>query len=454
MKKVLLGSLIFITALLIALWVAVNTPVVVKEVAKRFAPDYAITYREISGNAVDGITIHAPKYKDMLLAKQLTVRLNPAALLEKKISLTKVVIEEGNVTAIEALIGSFGNDQDKSESSFSFKVGMEEVQISLLPFAFNDISVSKLNLSATMLAYSEDELDIEALSLSLDSNVTNIVLQGSFEDREVHVTALNIKRVDLPTLQRYIAGLEKTEQTPTTPLKETSEAFYLPKSIRVDQLYLNAKPTIVDPLQIQKFNLEARKIMVNLEDRLVEEGSVFLDAQSNLSTIVFKGEVDENTLVGKVALTPHKRLFELSGLPLRKEAFGDIVVDLLANPTNIQADVKANITQILTGNKGEFNIDVDSLQSKVEYRIEEQKLTSDTNVTISTPYAKNILLTNQLKMDHNLTYHGEIYAKEVYGLEENLTEILHDLNVSYQGDDHQLDAKLLSDHLEGSFAMQ
>ena len=454
MRKVLLGSLIVVIVLLTALWVVVNTPVVVKEVAKRYAPKYDITYRDISGNALDGITIHSPMYKGMPLAKQLTIRWNPAALLQKKISLTKVVLEEGNITNIEALIGSFGSDHEASESSFSFEVGMEEVEISLLPFVFHDISVSKLNLSANMLAYSEDEVDIEALSLSLDSNVTDIMLEGSFEEREVHLTSMNVKRVDLPTLQRFMAGLEKREQTPKTAAEETKEAFYLPKSIQVDHLYLNARPAIFDPLQIQKFNLEGSKIMVNLQERLVEDGSVLLDAQSNLSTIVFKGEVDENTLVGKVAMTPHKRLFELSGLPLRREAFGDIVIDLFATPSKIQADVKASVTQILTGKKGEFNIDLESLVSKVEYDIAERKLTSDTNATISTPYAKNISLTNQLTMDQNLTYHGEVYAREVYGLEENVTEILHDLNVTYQGDDHRLDAKLFSDHLAGSFTMQ
>ncbi|MDM5270946.1 translocation/assembly module TamB domain-containing protein [Sulfurovum sp. zt1-1] len=454
MRKVLLGSIIFIIVLLTALWVAINTPIVVKEIAKRYAPDYAISYEDISGDVLDGITIHAPKYKEKLLAKQLTLRLNPAALLQKKISLTKVVLEEGNVTRIKTFIESFGSSNDTSESSFSFDVGMEEVHISLLPFVFQDISVSKFLMSASMLSYSENELEMEALELLVDTNATDINLKGSYEDREVHITSLSVKRVDLPTLRRFISSLEKAEQGANTSHEETRESFYLPKSIRVDQIYLNAKPTIFDPVQIQKFNLEGSKITVNLQERLVEDGSVFLDARSNLSNIVFKGNVDENTLVGKIALTPHKRLFELSGLPLRKEAFGNIVIDILASTSNIQADVQASATQILTGKKGDFNVDVESLVSKVLYRISEQKLSSDTNITLSTPYAKNILLTNQLMMNKNITYHGEIYAREVYGLDENLTGVLHDLNVTYQGDDMHLDAKLVSDSLEGSFAMQ
>ncbi|MGC9351908.1 MAG: hypothetical protein ACP5D3_07955, partial [Sulfurovum sp.] len=128
--------------------ITVNTPIVVKEVAKRFAPNYGISYRDISGDVLEGITIHAPKYEGMPLAEQLTLRWNPVALLQKKISLTKVGVDEGNITAIERLIGSFENNDTKESSSFSFEVGMEEVDISLLPFVLDDISVSKLTLSA------------------------------------------------------------------------------------------------------------------------------------------------------------------------------------------------------------------------------------------------------------------------------------------------------------------
>lgn len=456
MRKVFIAISIIFIVLSLALWIAVNTPVVVKEVAKRYAPKYAISYKEITGNVLDGITIHAPRYEEMPLAEELTVRWNPVALLQKKISLTKVGIDEGNITTIETLVKSFENNdtEESSDSSFSFEVGMEEVDISLLPFVRNDISVSKLTLSAGMLSYATDELEIEALALFLDSNVTDITLNGSYEERELEISSLDIKRVDLPTLQRYLSGVEERDQRAETAEKSSSQPFYLPKYIRLDKLYLNAKPTIFDPLQLQKFNLQGSNIVVDLEEMLVEDGSMLLDARSNLSNIIYKGTVDENALVGKVAFTPHKRLFELSGLPLRKEAFGDIEIDLLATKSYLQAGVEASITQILTGRKGDFNVDIDTFVSKLQYHIEEGRLTADTNLMISTPYAKNISLINHLTMDQNITYHGEIYTKELYGLEENLTGVLHDLNVTYLGDNHHLDAKLDSDALAGSFAMQ
>lgn len=453
-KKILLGSFIAVTLLLTALWVAVNTPLVVKEAAKRFAPDYAITYSDISGNALEGITIHSPKYKGLPLAKQLTIRVNPAALLQKKISLTKVVMEEGNITNIEALIGSFGDNNDTDGSSFAFKIGLEEVYLSLLPFERYGVSVSELSARAESIIYAEERLDIDALDFTLESNVTDIKLSGSYKGREADIVSLSIKKVDLPAIQRWISGLEKTEPNAKITVEEDGRPFYLPKTIRLEQFYLNAKPSLFDPLHLQKFNLEGSRIRVNLEEELIEEGNLFLDARSNLSNILYKGEVEENTLIGKVAVSPHKRLFELSGLPLRREAFGDIVIDLAVCGSYIEADVQASATQILTGNKGEFNIDIDSLVSKVEYRFEEQKLLSETKLFLSTPYAKNIALTNQLVMDANMTYRGEIYAKEVYGLDENLTEILRDLNVTYEGDEERLDAALDSDRLAGSFAMQ
>lgn len=453
-NKVLLGSFIFVILLLTALWVAVNTPAVVKEAAKRFAPDFNVTYQHISGNALEGITIHSPRYKELPLAKQLTIRVNPAALLQKKISLTKVVLEEGNITSIEALIGSFGGDNDTDGSSFAFGIGMEEVHLSLLPFERYGISVTALSAHANRVFYAEDRLDIDALDFSLESNVTDITLSGSYLDREAHVALMSVKKVDLPTVRRILAGLEKTEPSAQSTAQEDSQPFYLPKMIRVDQFYLNTKPAYFDPLQLQKFNLEGNKIEVNLEEGIIEDGNLFLDARSNLSNIVYKGVVQENTLTGKLALTPHTRLFELSGLPLRQEAFGDIVIDLAVCGSYIEADVQASATQILTGNNGEFNLDIDAFVSRIKYDIEEQKLTADSKVMLTTPYAKDIALTNQFTMDTNMTYQGEIYAKEVYGLEENLTGMLHDFNVTYQGDEQRLDATLDSDRFEGSFAMQ
>ncbi|MDD3591650.1 MAG: translocation/assembly module TamB domain-containing protein [Sulfurovum sp.] len=452
-KKILLGSFIAVILLLTALWMAVNTPFVVKEAAKRFAPDYAITYSDISGNVLDGITIHSPKYEGLPLAKELTIRLNPAALLKKRISLTKVALEEGNVTSIEALIGSFGDGNDTGGSSFSFGVGLEEVSLSLLPFERYGISVTEFSARAESIFYAEERLDIDALDLSLESNVTDIKLSGSYVDREADIVSLSLKKVDLPAIQRLVSGMEKTEPNAQNAVQEESQPVYLPRTVYLEKLYLNVKPSLFDPLHLQKFNLEGSRIRVNLEEVLIEEGNLFLDARSNLSNIVYKGEVEENTLVGKIALSPHKRLFELAGLPLRREAFGDIVIDLAVCGSYIEAEVQASATQILSGNSGEFNIDIDSLVSKVEYHFEEQKLLSDTKLLLSTPYAKNIAVTNHLAMDTNMTYRGGIYAKEVYGLEQNLTGVLRDLNVTYQGDEQRLDATLDSDRMAGSFMM-
>ena len=453
-KKILLGSFIAVALLLTALWIAVNTPLVVKAAAKRFAPDYALTYSDISGNALKGITIHSPKYKGLPLAKQLTIRVNPAALLQKKISLTKVLLEEGNVTSIEALIESFGDKNDTGGSSFAFDIGLKEVYLALLPFERYGVSVTALSVRAKDILYGEERLDIDALDLSLESNVMDIKLSGSYKARVANIVSLSVKKGDLPVIQRLISDLEKTEPSAQKAHREDNERYYLPKTIQIDQCYLNIKPAYFDPLEIQKFDLQGSRIKVNLEERLIEGGNVFLDARSNLSDIVYKGAVQENTLVGKIAISPHKRLFTLARLPLRGEAFGDIVIDLMVERSSLRADVQASATQILTGNKGEFNIDIDSLVANVVYSFEAQKLTSDTKVFLSTPYAKNIALSNQLVMDTNLTYRGEIYAKEVYGLDENLTEFLHDFNMTYRGDDQHLDAIIDSDKLAGSFTMQ
>jgi translocation and assembly module TamB len=78
-------------------------------------------------------------------------------------------------------------------------------------------------------------------------------------------------------------------------------------------------------------------------------------------------------------------------------------------------------------------------------------MVADTKIMISTPYAKDISITNKFLMDKNMSYSGEIKAKELIGIDAKLTKPLQNLNIKYSGDLKSIKTDILSDGLKGSF---
>ncbi len=427
---------------------------VIQKVADKFAPDYNITYSDIKGNAFTGVEIDDLRFQNKPLAQKITLKWNPNALLDKSIVVTKLEIEEANIDVIKALIASFDNNES-SDEPFAFTLRLEDIHLSLAPFIQQGIFISKTVLDADKIIYSSDNLVLNDLVLSVDSNVSDIFLKGNLEDQKVVIDELVLKDVDTLALQGIfvIEGNEGNlsmakEQSDTQKRKSNP---LVPKYIRIKKLQSNILSVHYDPVKIKLLTLEAKEIKFDIEKLLVEHGDFDLKGTTNLSNVSYRGKMVDNHLIGKIHLSPNNELFELYNLPIRKEAIGEIEVEFNASRERVVADVKAKAKNILKSKKGEFNLDIDSLLSHVVYTIGTNKFESDSKAMISTPYAKDIVLTNIFVMDNNISYRGEVKAKELSGIDVKFTKPLRDLTLIYRGDVQSIQTLLSSEQLKGSF---
>ena len=176
-----------------------------------------------------------------------------------------------------------------------------------------------------------------------------------------------------------------------------------------------------------------------------------LNLRTNLSNATYQGKVANNNLVGKIRLTPNKRLFELYKLPLRKEAISDITIDLDVTKARVIADIQAKAKHIFISQKGEYKIDIDSLLSHVVYDIDTNKLQVDTKSIVTTPHAKHISITNTFLMDDNITYGGEFKVKEFRGVYANYTKPFKNLDMKYSGDLKSIKTIFSTEMFKGRF---
>jgi translocation and assembly module TamB len=189
---------------------------------------------------------------------------------------------------------------------------------------------------------------------------------------------------------------------------------------------------------------------------------VDLNGTTNLSNITYSGKIKDNQIVGPVVLSPNEELFTLYKLPIRKEAIGDITIDIDASEEQVVVDLKAKAKQLLIVEKSDsnntdvnaskaFNVDIDSLLSHVVYTIADNTMVADTKIMITTPYAKDISVTNKFLMDKNMSYSGEIKAAKLIGIDAKLVKPLNNFNVKYSGDLTSVKTDISSDGLKGSF---
>ena len=240
----------------------------------------------------------------------------------------------------------------------------------------------------------------------------------------------------------------------------------IPTKVVLKSLHTDILPATYEPVNIENFILSAKEIEFDVTKLIVETGSIAFDGKTNLANIKHESKIKNNTLLGDIVLTPSKELFKLYKIPVRKEAIGDIKIDLNASEEKVSAHLNAKAKQLLVvaedlnssdsnstdENKTKpFNVDIDDLNSEVVFIVKSKVLNADTKIMISTPYAKNISVTNHFVMDKNISYSGAIKAAKVIGLDAKMVEALNDFMVKYDGSLNSVNTQISAEGLKGSF---
>ena len=345
-------------------------------------------------------------------------------------------------------------DEEKRENSaggsFDFALKAESIDISLAPFVQNGVAVSKAILKSRQLLYEKDIFSIDDIDFELDSNVTNIALKGEMNAQVATLHTLEIKDADLSAiLALFPDKSSKTEELDKA--EKEKENIFIPKRVKIDTLFVNILPFDYAPVKTKEMKLYAKELSFDVEKLLLEDAYLDFNGTSNLSNMVYRGRAHNNHLAGTIRLTPNYRLYKRYGLPLRKEAIGEVRVDFNASKEYVSANVKAEGKHIFEGKKGAFNIDVNQFVSHLSYDVNRSLLMAESKASASTPYAKDIEATNHLRVHERVEYKGEVKASKVVGFDANLTAMLDHLKISYTGDERSIHAHLDSQSLRGTF---
>jgi len=292
-------------------------------------------------------------------------------------------------------------------------------------------------------------LEIEDLAYNDDSLAKHITLKwnpNGLMKKKIIVSSLQIEKANVDTIKMFIASFSSTENNESN---ESSTSEPLDIGVSVHHASLSLEPFDEQGIGISSAKLNARGIAYASGN--VNIAKLVLKVDSNVTNLLVNAKVKKNALEGQVRLTPAKALFELYALPVRKEAVGDIVIGVTASEKQVVADVDTEMKQLLKSEKDGFNLDIERLQSHVVYDLSSKRLTADSKIILSTPYAKDIVATNLFTMDDNISYSGNIQAKQIIGVDAKFVKPLNHLVLQYTGNIQSIKADIQADNLQGTF---
>ena len=312
MKKFFYGILIFFVSLIVIIVVAANSSFVIKKAADAFAPDYNITYDDITGNVFTGVKINGLKYADMHISKQIRFSWNPSKILYKRIAISEISGENIDVDSVKALIASFPASEDNSSSEpFPLVVTVGKVHVSVNPFVEQGILFEKTRLDAEDIFYASDEVEVGDLQLRVDSNVTDLKLHASLKDGKVTVEDLSLDQIDSETLQGIFMPV-KSDSDGDGDRGETKEAEkkeplnpLIPTEVEVKHFSAMLKPrnyldASIDRMKVTIDDMKADivKILDNKKSA-VSVGNYILDLKSDMGQVDIEGMLKNDTVTLK-----------------------------------------------------------------------------------------------------------------------------------------------------------
>ena len=477
MKKFIYGLLVFLVSLTVLVVIAANSSYVIKKAADTFAPEYGISYRDITGNILTGVKIEELKFKDHRLAKEIGFSWNPVKLLYKRIAVTQIRAERINVDGIIALVDSFPASEDNgSTAPFPLTVTVGKIYVSVDPFEQQGVAIKKTLLESKDILYATDRLEVGGLRLKLDTNVTDLLLQASLRNGRLNIQDLDIHRLDTVMLRSLIATTDNNQSVETRKSKSktlntnTSKSTFIPQRVLIQRLHADILPAVYKPIHIHTLNLNAKALKLDISRLVAEEGTIDLNGTTNLSNISEHGALRNNHFDGHIVLTPNQPLFDLYAPMIRKEAIGDISLDFNASKEKVNVDISAKAKHLFVSTK-ESNatdrdatdtnttepiiVNIDHLNTHLVYDVGSGRLDANLNMAADTPFTQGLMFQAQgtLAKD-NLDYSGLLKSDEVLLSDGKQIHPAEDLKVRFKGDLKALKTSISAVGLEGYFNVE
>ena len=316
MKKLLLVFGLAVFLLLSLLYLAVNSPYVVERIARKYAPEYHFRYEAIRGNPLKGITLDGLYYKGEKLARKIRLRINPYALLQRRITVSRLELEGVNVDVLEPMLRDFvtptleeAAPSEESGPVIPFAFELQNIRLSLLPFERYGVKVSKEELAIDSIYYDTDRFNVGDLKQVAETSLGRVELEGTYHRRFLDVKLLAVDDLDLKGLEMLITRVSGPSETQPSPAgkaaeesnvsrEQSGEDIFLPRRIRARKIWASLRPyDLQQGIHLEWTQAEGRGLDIDLEHGRVNAGAMTLDLESNLAQARLKLKAEQGNYI-------------------------------------------------------------------------------------------------------------------------------------------------------------
>ena len=310
----------------------------------------------------------------------------------------------------------------------------ETANIDKLEIVINEVNVDVVKV----LSNKKSAISVEKYSVDFQSDVGQIYVSGDLKKNIVTLDDINLTKIDTLALKAmFVPDTNESNVTEEKPVvasvdenrsKTEKPNNLIPEKVVLKSFHTDILPSTYEPVKIEDIALNIKDVIFDIPKLMVEKGKIDLKGKTNLSNFSHESSIKNNTLSGDLIVSPNEELFTLYKLPVSREAIGDIKIDFNASEEKVVAHLNAKAKQLLVVavdvnstdsnatdvNKTKpFNVDIDDLSSEVVFIVKSKALNADTKIMITTPYAKDISVTNKFVMDGNMSYDGAINVAKV-----------------------------------------
>ncbi len=392
LKRSLFFLILFLVVLLGLLYIVINSSYAFDKAASYFAPQYGIHYDKIRGNAWEGITIEGLYYQEKKLAREIKLKLNPTTLLKKKITASHLVLHGVNEQYLEAMIADLSEgEEDNSSSSFPFSIRLNDVKLTMLPFAVSGIHFVQADLQVASIDYAENDFAFGTLKLAAKTSLGNADIKGRYQGRDLHLSSLDIGGLNTEEIERLFVDNNSTQAEASSESNDTAQqspSIFVPKKLWVKRLKTTVLPRKYQGMMLSLLTIEGKALEVDLDQE-----SLLGELALSVRTDAAKAEID-------LLATPNQMRF-------RKVAIHDInvskILGLVSSENNSsEATENRNQTESNATRKIPFVSD--------RIRLDEVEMTLLPMVQAGILISETMLRAEALEIDlpHKIINSGEI----------------------------------------------
>ncbi len=436
---ILLG-MVFV--LLVAIFVGGNSASVLQYAMKRFGGDLEFTYQSISGNVFDGIEVKAPTYKGHLLAQAVRLKWNPLMLAKNEISIRTLEVKGLEVKKVLAIVkeesatpSNKKNEKTskKNEEEFEFALKLDTIFIDTTLFVYENISVKNATVNLEKMLYQDSDLSLQKIKVDMESNATDIHLEGEIANKRLHLTqsSINLKNLD------SIIAITKSSSPKQTKKSSKKNQISILESLAIDDFIFKMSPWKRGKVYISKANLSAKKIEIDLLSKEIKKANIQIKSELSFGKVDLNLDIRQNRATGELDLSPSNGLYTAYRIPFSPNALplSHFLIRGDSNGIGFEGDI--NATKLFKSSIAKSvgaNLDTHPLHAIGYFDFDTTLLEINATAEASTRYAKNMKVFNRTVVGDVTRYSGKIVMPPL-GLNKNISKLLDHLTLYYEGNE-------------------